>query len=125
MGRRSRLLPLVGLAQLPSGPSSAGWFVDPATVKIAHDRRHPFGSSSQRVDLAGQRGECERAQIWSWEDGSDRMDVRVQPATLGAKAGGASFPAAAWEFKQCVFSPPPPPTTTTNHPPTTPPPPCW
>ena len=123
MGRPSRLLlPLVGLVQVPSGPSSAGWFVDPATVKIAHDRRHPFGSSSQSLDLAGQRGECERAQIWSWEDGSDRTGVRVQSAALGAKAGGASFPAAAWEVKQCVFlrppSPPPPFPATT-------PPPCW
>ena len=32
--------------------------------KVMHDRRQPFASSAKRVDLAGQRGECERAQVW-------------------------------------------------------------
>ena len=32
--------------------------------KVMHDHRQPFASSAKRVDLAGQRGECERAQVW-------------------------------------------------------------
>ena len=44
------------------------WFVDPITVKVMHDRRVPFASSSKRIDVAGMRGECERVQIWGWSD---------------------------------------------------------
>ena len=32
--------------------------------KVMHDHHQPFASSAKRVDLAGQRGECERAQVW-------------------------------------------------------------
>eukprot|EP01052_Picozoa_sp_SAG31_P086556 SAG31_NODE_47247_length_251_cov_0.677632_1_plen_73_part_10 len=45
-----------------------GWYVDPLSLKVVSDRRRPFPSSAKTVDLAAQRGECERAQVWGWND---------------------------------------------------------
>ena len=53
------------------------FFVDPATVKVMHDRRAPFPSSAASIDLAAQRGECERSQVWAWNDDRKLSDVRV------------------------------------------------
>ena len=45
-------------------PSEILWHVDPITIKIPSDRTAPYPSSSDRISLAGQRGECEKAQVW-------------------------------------------------------------
>jgi hypothetical protein len=86
----------------------AGWFVDPITVKVMHDRRLPFASSAQKVDLAGQRGECERAQLWGWDDEKDLSDITVHFADLtlaaGEDAAGAAVLAKGqWSYKQQGF----------------------
>jgi hypothetical protein len=52
-------------------PTRSEWHVDPITVKIAHNRRAAFPSSTTAVDLAGMHGECERAQLWVWNDDTD------------------------------------------------------
>ena len=64
-----------------------------------HDRQKPFPSSAKAVDMAGQRGECERAQIWGWDDGADLTNVELQFADL-TSAGGATLPKAQWSYKQ-------------------------
>jgi hypothetical protein len=100
------VLPAATAAEAPAGSGSgprsiadSSWNVDPITVKIAHTRRAPFGTSSKTVDLAGMRGECERAQIWGWNDENDLSDVTVAFAAL-ATADGASLPASQWSYKQ-------------------------
>ena len=95
---------LLGLAALLSGGpgpthGDPGWFVDPITVKVMHDRQKPFPSSAKAVDMAGQRGECERAQIWGWDDGADLTNVELQFGDL-TSAGGATLPKAQWSYKQ-------------------------
>ena len=52
------------LHDLPSPPPR---FVDPITVKVPTDRQTQFGSSSKTIDIAGQRGECERVQVWGYD----------------------------------------------------------
>ena len=81
--------------------ASSTWYVDPITVKVMHDQRTPFEHSQKIIDLAGQRGECERAQIWAWSEQSDAYDVQVRFAEL-SKSGpsGQAFPPAAWSYKQ-------------------------
>ena len=57
----------------------ATWLVDPLTVKVMSDRRAPFASSSRAgIDMAAQRGECERQQIWGWNDSAALVDVRLE-----------------------------------------------
>jgi hypothetical protein len=77
-----------------SSPPTTAWFVDPITVKVAHDRRAPFSSSRSppAVDLAAQRGECERAQIWGWDERTALTHVHVGFSDLTAPAAksGAS-----------------------------------
>jgi hypothetical protein len=72
--------------------------------KVMHDRRQPFASSAKRVDLAGQRGECERAQVWGWDDSAALTDVAVTfgDLTLAAAAGAAAavLPKGQWSYKQ-------------------------
>ena len=51
--------------------------MDPITIKIPHTRRAPFPSSGTAVDLAAQRGECERAQLWLRHDVAEMAGVRV------------------------------------------------
>ena len=46
------------------GQALSTWWVDPITIKVTHDRRLPYPSSTKGVNLAAQRGECERAQVW-------------------------------------------------------------
>jgi hypothetical protein len=41
-----------------NGPPA--WYVDPITLKIPHQQQQPFESSTKDIDVAGQRGECER-----------------------------------------------------------------
>eukprot|EP01043_Picozoa_sp_COSAG02_P093537 COSAG02_NODE_30049_length_561_cov_0.869281_1_plen_80_part_01 len=74
---RAAVLPLFALhvVDVALSTTNDGWFVDPITVKVMHDRRVPFASSAQKIDLAGQRGECERAQLWGWADEEDLTDV--------------------------------------------------
>eukprot|EP00035_Acanthoeca_spectabilis_P017163 m.358835 g.358835 ORF g.358835 m.358835 type:complete len:670 (-) comp16619_c0_seq85:933-2942(-) len=104
---------------------SSTWWVDPITVKIAHDRRTPFDSTSDGIDLAGMRGECERGQIWGWDDTGDLRDLQLKFAPLSSASGGAVLPASQWTYKQqgyvnvststrygClrdILAPPPPP----------------
>jgi hypothetical protein len=78
--------------------AAAPWFVDPITVKVMKDRRAPFASSQKTIDLAAQRGECERAQIWAWSD-QDAEDVQVTFAELST-ADGAKFAPSSWSYKQ-------------------------
>ena len=60
----------------PMTPSSR-WRVEPMTVKITHDRRAPFDSSATDVDVAAQRGECERVQLCKqYQD----LSLRAHPA---------------------------------------------
>lgn len=69
-------------------------------MQIAEDRREPFASSKQKIDLAAQRGECERAQLWFWYDIADLYDVAVTFTDLKAASGDATLPASIWEYKQ-------------------------
>ena len=95
--RASPLPPLLLFLAPAAGDSE--WHVDPITVKIAHTRRGAFPSSAKAVDLAGMRGECERAQLWGWDDDNDLSDVTVTFAALSG-GSGASLPAEAWSYKQ-------------------------
>eukprot|EP01045_Picozoa_sp_COSAG04_P020318 COSAG04_NODE_2068_length_4871_cov_2.073973_1_plen_1105_part_00 len=53
------------VSRLADAPlSSILWHVDPITIKVPSDQTEPFASSSDRVSLAGLRGECEKTQIW-------------------------------------------------------------
>ena len=102
------MLAAVVHAALPALVASAaapdGWFVDPITVKVMHDRRLPFASSARKIDLAGQRGECERVQLWGWDDDKDVTDITVQFGDLSQQAdGGAVLPKSQWSYKQQGF----------------------
>ena len=72
--------------------------------KVMHDHHQPFASSAKRVDLAGQRGECERAQVWGWDDSVALTDVAVTfgDLTLVAAVGVvvAVLPKGQWSYKQ-------------------------
>ena len=89
---------LSGGPQLTHG--DLGWYVDPITVKVMHDRQKPFPSSAKAVDMAGQRGECERAQIWGWDDGADLTNVRLQFSDLRSADGATTLPKVQWSYKQ-------------------------
>ena len=93
------------------------WYVDPITVKVPHDNRAPFASTSHEVDLAAQRGECERAQLWGYDDTAARTNVKLgfSDLTLDVASSGssnaasadraqASLPSSIWSYKQqgCV-----------------------
>eukprot|EP01043_Picozoa_sp_COSAG02_P024249 COSAG02_NODE_1320_length_13269_cov_11.420058_11_plen_182_part_00 len=85
----------------------SGWWVDPITVKVMHDRRAPFDSSARTIDVAGMRGECERRQLWGWNDDSDLTDITVAfndlqyaPASEGALTAAPVFPKEQWSYKQ-------------------------
>eukprot|EP01043_Picozoa_sp_COSAG02_P029474 COSAG02_NODE_1835_length_10714_cov_7.585437_13_plen_401_part_00 len=76
-------------------------------VKVMHDRQTAYETSVKIVDLAAQRGECERAQVWGWDDEQDLTDVVVtfEDLSLGsdrAPAGtpSAVFPKRHWSYKQ-------------------------
>ena len=72
----------------PMTPSSR-WRVDPMTVKITHDRRAPFDSSATDVDVAAQRGECERVQLCKQHQDLSLRAVTCQPRGLSVlRAGG-------------------------------------
>ena len=75
------------------------WHVDPSTVKIPHDRTTPFDTSSKVIDLAGMRGECERAQLWITDSSESYRDVRLQTDMLHSTAAGG-FEAANWQYWQ-------------------------
>ena len=51
-------------------------FVDPITVKVPTDRQTAYPSSKKVIDVAGQRGECERVQVWGF-DTSQPLTVRI------------------------------------------------
>ncbi len=85
----------------------SGWWVDPITVKVMHDRRAPFDSSARIIDVAGMRGECERRQLWGWNDDSDLTDITVAftdlqltSASEGALTAAPVFPKEQWSYKQ-------------------------
>ena len=67
---------------LSESRSDSEWYVDPITVKVMHDQRAPFRFSARRIDLAGQRGECERAQIWGWDATQDLVNVQLDFSVL-------------------------------------------
>ena len=60
-------------------PASVVWHVDPITIKVPPDRREPFASSQRRINLAGQRGECEKTQVWlsAADMAAELVDIRV------------------------------------------------
>ena len=62
--------------------ASGQWYIDPITVKIMHTRRAAHSSSAKAVDLAAQRGECERAQP------KGTIDQPEGDAPVGQSAGG-------------------------------------
>lgn len=97
------------------------WFVDPITVKVPHDNRASFASTQHEVDLAAQRGECERAQLWGYDDTIARTNVKLSFSELTldlvsrdstadvANSGStsataprahASLPSSVWSYKQ-------------------------
>ena len=79
------------------------WYVDPITVKVMHDRTTPYESSGKTLDLAAQRGECERAQVWLWDD-RELTDVIVQFADLALVTAGSSVLGKQhWSYKQVGF----------------------
>jgi|EP01043_Picozoa_sp_COSAG02_P069950 hypothetical protein len=87
--------------------SSQRWWVDPITVKVMHDRRTPFDSSVQTIDVAGMRGECERRQVWTWNDDIDLTDIMVAFTDLehlsSSERGRTTapvFPKEQWSYKQ-------------------------
>ena len=92
------------------GSSGSAWFVDPITVKVTHDRRVPFASSSKHIDVAGMRGECERVQIWGWNDDGDLSGVALAFADLEhtssldlKRTKHAVFSKRQWSYKQQGF----------------------
>jgi hypothetical protein len=77
------------------------WWVDPITVKVFSSRQKPYSSSSKTLDLAGQRGECERAQIWSFDTNLQRTNLKLTFSELSASGGGgATLPASVFDYKQ-------------------------
>ena len=90
----------LALAAPAPAPAPAPFYVDPVTVQVTQDRRKPFASSTQHIDLAAQRGECERAQVWFWYDVADLYDVSITFTDLQATSGDATLPSDIWSFKQ-------------------------
>ena len=90
------------LAAAAAGGSSTAseFFVDPITVKVMSNRRDPFPSSAKAVDLAAQRGECERAQVWGWDDAQALTNVRVAFTDLATADKSSTLPASAWGYLQ-------------------------
>ena len=84
------------------GTAATTWRVDPMTVKIMSDRRATFASSSTGIDMAAQRGECERQQLWGWNDSAALMDVRLEFADAHSRVdgGGGVLPRSIWSWKQ-------------------------
>ena len=76
---------------------AADWWVDPLTIKVTHDRQKPYPSSAKAVDMAGQRGECERASIWGFDTDTDNTDVQVRFTDL--KSGASVLPASQWTYR--------------------------
>ena len=88
-------------------PAEGGWhaffpgrnpFVDCRFVcTLGLGKLHP-----DRVDMAGMRGECERRQVWGWNDNQDQFNVTVEfESLLGAgKTAVSSFDASHWSYKQ-------------------------
>jgi hypothetical protein len=98
-----------GHLDVVGGGGAHKFFVDPATVKVMHNRRAPFPSSADRIDLAAQRGECERSQVWTWSDEHHLSDVRVHFSNLQRKTssqirseknGAATLSKELWTYKQ-------------------------
>eukprot|EP01046_Picozoa_sp_COSAG06_P005144 COSAG06_NODE_226_length_19747_cov_9.234121_13_plen_703_part_00 len=85
------------------GALSNSWWVDPITIKVTHDRRKPYPSSTKRVDLAAQRGECERAQVWAWDTDSEHSDVQIQFSDLISAGGSTTISKDLWSYKQQGF----------------------
>ena len=75
------------------------WHVDPIMVKIPHNRRDLFPTSSVSVDLAGMRGECERFQLWGWDELDELKNVTVK-LTAAKSNSGASISPENWIYKQ-------------------------
>ena len=75
------------------------WHVDPSTVKVPHDRTAPFDSSTGVIDLAGMRGECERAQLWMRDSTQSYRDVQLEPDVLHSAAAG-EFGSSNWRYWQ-------------------------
>ena len=66
-----------------------------------------------RVDVAGMRGECERRQVWGWNDAADQIDVTVEFESLAmvgpvspdgktpvAATNGTTIGADHWSYTQ-------------------------
>ena len=91
-----------------TGSSAGGglfdaWFVDPLTIKVVSNRREPFpGTSMKVVDLAAQRGECERAQLWGWSDADELANVRVAFNDMRSGTDGILH-SDAWEYMQQLY----------------------
>ena len=76
------------------------WWVDPITVKVMHDQRKPFSSSARALDLAAQRGECERAQLWSPGAALPRHNMTLAFSALTLVGGSVTLPPSVWSWKQ-------------------------
>jgi hypothetical protein len=76
------------------------FYIDPMTVHVVENRRAPFPSSKQQIDLAAQRGECERAQLWFWYDLAYLYDVSITFTDLKAVSSDVTLPAGIWSYKQ-------------------------
>ena len=88
-------------AAAPGPPLLSEWFVDPLTIKITSNRRKAFPGSAKVVDLAAQRGECERAQLWGWNEAIDLANVKVAFGDL--HSGPDTLYSHAWEYMQQLY----------------------
>jgi hypothetical protein len=78
------------------------WWVDPITVKVMHQQQQPYPSSRKEINVAGQRGECERVQIWSSADQA-RTDTTLAFSELHSISAFSELSVlspSVWTFKQ-------------------------
>ena len=107
-GRPLALLALAATTvELASSALPASWHVDPLSIKVMSDRRAPLPSSTKTIDIASQRGECERVQLWGHNDGAELSNVRVLFTSLAASNrdddAASTLPASAWSYKQQMY----------------------
>lgn len=93
---------VAALPALATMDETTVWYVDPITVKIPHNRQLPFASSTKVVDVAGQRGECERQQIWLYNSQVEMRNLVLSFSDLELEGTSESttLPSSIWSWKQ-------------------------
>jgi hypothetical protein len=85
----------------PPPSSDVFWHVDLITIKIPSDRTKPYNSSVTAISLVGQRGECEKAQIWL-----RAADTAVALVGIGVAFSGSPFKWTAMQQGYVRCTPP-------------------